>query len=89
MKRLPFVFMALAMTSAMIVPAYADRRGTGDGSITDRSRVKIHQRYPGDNAKRGPDRGYRYREKCYWYFKTTDGWWPTGATQRCERVRVE
>ena len=89
MRRFPFVLVTLAVMTAMMTPAQADRRGIGDGSITDRSRVKIHQRYPGDNAKRGPDRDYRYREKCFWYFKTTDGWWPTGATQRCVRVKVE
>lgn len=89
MRNLPLVLLSLSLAAGLSIPASADRRGTGDASITDRSRVKIHQRYPGDNSRRGPDSGHRYREKCYWYFKTTDGWWPTGATQRCERVRVE
>ncbi len=89
MGQISGLVVSAALMVGLSMPAEAGRRGSGDGSITDRSRVKTHQRYLGDNAKRGPDRDYRYREKCYWYFKNTDGWWPTGATQKCIRIRVE
>ena len=79
---------AVCIIAAGSSNANADKRGIGDRTITDHSKVGIHQRYPGDARAGNADNRYEYREKCHWYFKKTDGWWPSQPTQRCVRVRV-
>ncbi len=89
MTKLGPALLASTLIVLVNVPAKADRSGPDDPTIGDRGRIEVHHRYPGDDGRRPPDRGYRYIERCYWSFKTTDGWWPMGATQSCSRVRLK
>ncbi len=87
MIRIAALTIIASFLAISTVTAQARKTGIGDPTIMEHSRVKVHQRYPGDTGQRNPDAGYKYREKCHWYFKTTDGWWwPTQPTQKCVRV---
>lgn len=72
-------------------PAHAvDGQGLTDGSIYDHTGVSPYE--PRKRVRRAnppPEGDYKYIPRCYWTVKTTDGWWPTGATQVCVRQRVE
>ncbi len=70
-----------------------DGRGLTDGSIYDHKGVSPYEpRRRGAPVSPVPPAGdadHKSVLKCYWTVKTTDGWWPTGATQVCYRQRVE
>ncbi|MEM8688197.1 MAG: hypothetical protein AAGF81_12755 [Pseudomonadota bacterium] len=70
-----------------------DGRGLTDGSIYDHKGVSPYEpRERGAPVSPVPpadQADHRSVLKCYWTVKTTDGWWPTGATQVCYRQRVE
>ena len=81
----------LALTPLILAsPVLAvDGRGLTDGSRYDHTGVSPYEPPKGQRAVRPPPEGdHKYLSRCYWTFKTTDGWWPTGATQVCVRQRV-
>lgn len=70
-----------------------DGKGLTDGSVYDHTGVSPYEPTRAEHEARQrvkplPDDDYAYRTRCYWTVKTTDGWWPTGATQVCFRERV-
>ena len=84
------LFAAIALGSAAQA---VDGRGLTDGSIYDHKGVSPYEpRRRGQPVSPVPppdDAGHKSVLRCYWTVKTTDGWWPTGATQVCYRQRVE
>ena len=89
-------FLAAAAVILAIAPTTAahavDGRGLTDGSIYDHKGVSPYEprvRQPRVQVKPAPEGDHKYIQRCYWTVKTTDGWWPTGATQHCVRERVD
>ncbi len=90
MIRLGAIVLA-AIPLVLVDPAYAvDGKGLTDGSIYDHTGVSPYESPKGARrAAPPPEDDYKYPLHCYWTVKTTDGWWPTGATQVCVRRRVD
>ncbi len=94
MKRLFVALASIALTTLPSAVYALDGRGLTDGSVYDHRGVSPYEPRRSDRsikrrAKLPPDDDYKYALRCYWTTKTTDGWWPTGATQVCVRERVE
>lgn len=82
------ILVAAPGTAALAV----DGKGLTDGSIYDHKGVSPYEprvRKPYIRVEPEAEDDYKYPLRCYWTVKTTDGWWPTGATQVCVRERVD
>ncbi len=85
--------LAVMLTMAFGTAAHAvDGRGLTDGSVYDHKGVSPYEprvRQPRARVKPAPEGDHKYIQRCYWSVKTTDGWWPTGATQTCVHERID
>lgn len=86
---LAFGVMVFGASTAWAV----DGKGLTDGSVYDHKGVSPYEPKRtgrGDHRRAAPppDDDYTHVKRCYWTVKTTDGWWPTGATQVCFREKI-